>query len=210
MSYTKWYEHFASHGFAVVVDPNKMAASGATLSSAIDSVLAQYQSRLYSDAAGTTGHSQGGSGAFAARSNPKVTTVVGIQPGQFLDSGRANINYLGLAGSDDSFGVFTDPKLFHYGQVTGPKFYANLLGASHIGSVTSPGDHSKLYQALSTAWFRCYLSQDQSACELFSTGDCSKFGGTWKEVANKIDNLHLKQRLLFIAVFTLNAFWYRI
>ena len=91
----------------------------------------------------------------------------------------------------------------------GPKFYANLLGASHIGSVTSPGDHSKLYQALSTAWFRCYLSQDQSACELFSAGDCSKFG-LGKSVANKIDNLHFKQRLLFIAVFTLNAFWYRI
>ena len=184
-SYTQWYKHFASHGFAVVVDPNKAAASGKSLSNGIDQILQQNTDLLVQDAAGTTGHSQGGGGAFAARSNSKVTTIVGIQPGQFISSGEAKVNYLGLAGSSDMFGTLTDPKMMHYGQVSGPKFYANLQGANHISSVTGRTGHAVLYRALSTAWFRCYLSKDQAACDLFASGDCSKFGGTWKECSQQ-------------------------
>ena len=181
MSYTAWYEHFASHGLAVVVDPNKFALSGQTLSQGIDTILETYPDILL-EKAGTTGHSQGGGGAFTARFNSKISTVVGIQPGQFLSSGgNNNINYLGLAGTADSFGTFTDPKFMHYKQVTGPKFYANLQGANHIGSVTGNSEHASLYRALSTSWFRCYLTNDKAACNLFATNDCSSFGGNWAE-----------------------------
>ena len=110
---------------------------------------------------------------------------MGIQPGQFPSSGNGKVNYLGLAGSADMFGFGTDPKMMHYGQVTGPKFYANLQGANHTSSVTSGSGHGVLYRALSTAWFRCYLSKDQAACDLFASGDCSKFGGSWKECSQQ-------------------------
>lgn len=184
MSYTHWYTHFASYGFVVVVDPNTMAASGASLKKGIDAVYTSHGDMLDPNA-GTTGHSQGGAGAFAARSHPRVKTIVGIEPGQFPSSGDNNVNYLGLAGTADMFGVGTDPMLFHYSQVTGPKFYAKLQGADHIASVCTPSQKAFQFRAISTAWFRCFLAGESSACELFAPRNCSNFEGTWAKCEGK-------------------------
>lgn len=185
LSYTHWYQHFASYGFAVVVDPNTMALSGASLKKGIDAIYSAHAG-LLSDKAGTTGHSQGGAGAFNARSHAKVKTIVAIQPGQFPSAGDNNVNYLGLAGTADMFGMGTDPKLFHYPQVTGPKFYAKLSGADHIGApINGASPHAVAYRAISTGWFRCFLADDSNACGLFDPGDCSSFPGKWAACESK-------------------------
>ena len=186
MSYIPWYVHFASHGFAVAVDPNMGAIAGDSLKRSIDQAYQNFGSQL-SPKAATIGHSQGGAGALNARGHKKVDTVVGIQPGQFPSGGNNNINYLGLAGSADMFGTFTDPMLFHYNQITGPKFYAKLAGADHISTPTIlGGNRTTPYLAISTAWFSCHLDNNQNSCNLFKVGNCGKFPGRWARCEGKM------------------------
>ena len=178
--YRHWHKHFASHGFAVVADHNTMAITGRSLKRGIDRIYRMHPDKL-APVAATIGHSQGGAGALYARTHEKVTTVIGIQPGQFPIASRAKINFLGLAGSTDVFGVLTDPSLFHYRQVKGPKFYGNLAGAGHITDTIRDGEKARSYRAMATAWLRCFLSKERESCSLFTGPEkCSAFKGNWR------------------------------
>lgn len=187
MSYTKYYRKFASYGFVVVVDSNKSAMNGGarTLKAGVDWLYTtEYASHLV-EKVGVTGHSQGGGAAFVAGSHNRVAAVVGLQPAQFGGGGGLKTPYLGLAGTRDNFGQVTNPKMMHWRSLQGPGFYANLEGADHMRSATMGDPHASQYAAISTAWFRCYLSNDQQACSLFNDNSCSQFAGTWAECDSK-------------------------
>jgi len=181
--YTGYYTFFASWGFVVVVDPTMSGqASGDTIKSALDWLYkSEYASKL-SPKAGTTGHSQGGGGAFNASGHPNVQAMVGIQPGQFMCPKNTK-PYLGLAGTMDMFGMTTNPLMMHWGASSGPKFYGNLEGADHIAATLNTGNGAggSYYRAAATAWFRCFLASDKSACALFHSGKCDQIAGKWAE-----------------------------
>lgn len=185
--YQSFYQHLASYGFVVVVDPTKNGqASGESMRAALDWLYDKSEySSLLSDMAGATGHSQGGGGAFASSMHSKVKAVVGLQPGQFLTDQNTTAAYCGLAGTNDMFGQFTNPSLLHYPLSEGvPKFMASYVGADHVASMieTSKGP-GLYYKAVTTAWFRCYLTDDQNACELFDEDSCDNLpsADNWTE-----------------------------
>lgn len=186
-AYTGFYEHFASYGFVVVVDPTKNGqSSGESMRATLDWAYQSELKDMLSDKAGATGHSQGGGGAYATSSHDKIKAIVGLQPGQFRSANNTTAAYLGLAGTNDSFGVFTNPSFLHYpGSVGVDKFMASHVGANHIQSMintqSGPGVN---YKAAATAWFRCYLADDENACQIFSSGTCDKLpggGSNWTE-----------------------------
>lgn len=175
--YTSYYNHLASQGIAVVVDPNMSALSGGTLITALKTVLEE-KSDVLTGKVGTMGHSQGGAGALNATSFEKIDAVVGLMPGQFEYKGRREVAYLGLAGGRDMFSIFTDPSLRSFRSIKGSKFYAKQSGASHILGA-SFSTSARNYSAMSTAFFQCYLNDHTDACQLFENGTCEAFRGDW-------------------------------
>jgi hypothetical protein len=176
-AYTGFYEHFASYGFVVVVDPtNNGQSSGDSMRTALDWAYDSELGDRLSDQAGATGHSQGGGGAYAMAGHPKIKAIVGLQPGQFAAANNTSAAYLGLAGTEDSFGQLTHPNLIHYPGTSGvDKFMASYIGANHISSMLNTADGPGLYyKATATAWFSCYLAGNQNACEMFESGTCAK------------------------------------
>ena len=157
----------------------------------LDWVYTSEISSMLSDRAGATGHSQGGGAAYAAAGHSKVKAIVGLQPGQFMAPDNTSAAYLGLAGTNDSFGQFTDASFLHYpGSIGVPKFKASFIGASHVASMLNTQDGPGLYyKATATAWFRCYLSDDATACSMFSSGSCADLppsASSWTECAGEM------------------------
>lgn len=193
-AYTGFYEHFASYGFVVVVDPTRNGqSSGESMRAALDWAYQSEFEDMLSDKAGATGHSQGGGGAYATSSHDKIKAIVGLQPGQFRSANNTTAAYLGLAGTNDSFGIFTNPSFLHYpGSVGVDKFMASHVGADHIQSMINTQSGPGLnYKAAATAWFRCYLSDDANACQMFSSGACDKLpggGSSWTECEGQMAN----------------------
>lgn len=190
--YTGFYQHFASYGFVVVVDPtNNNHANGDSLKHSLDWI---YQSEVKGNLslkAGTTGHSQGGGAAYSSYDHTNVKAIVGLQPGQFRAGQNTRAAYCGLAGTADTFGAATDPNLMHYPQTSGvPKFVASYVGADHVTSmINTQSGPGMYYRAVATAWFRCYLYDDKGACDMFESGTCSGLppnGSNWTECKGEL------------------------
>ena len=178
-NYSYLHEHLASWGFIVVIDPNFLINSlGTGLISGIKEVYDSEYSQYAAKRAGVTGHSMGGGASLNASPNEIVDAVVAIQPGVSWTTTKKATLYLG--GTRDMFGSFTDPEN-RFENASGPKFFGNYSGAGHIVDTTNAGNamNSKAtiaYKGSTTAWFRCYLSDDSHACDFFKSEDiCSNW-----------------------------------
>jgi hypothetical protein len=174
-TYAFFNNHAASWGIVVMAAANPSVGSGAWQKAALDWLLAQNKdssSIFYNKLgtrAGVAGHSQGGIGASAATQHPNVQAEVCVQGGGTPKPGTAVIC---LTGTADQLNASCNAV---YKAATGPAFFANYQGGDHTTTPTLAGWITKnpgtiQFVRLHTAWYRCFLADDASACSLFKGG----------------------------------------
>lgn len=162
----------ASWGMVVAASHEDNTGSGNHHKAGIDYLLAQNEdasSMFYhklSTRVGVSGHSQGGFGASRAFSHPNVETAVIVGA-----TARASdkVSVIILTGTEDiAAGATTSG-------AAGPMFVASWEGGDHVGTETIAGylgrDPGTLQmQRFYAAWFRCFLADDSTACDMFYGG----------------------------------------
>lgn len=115
---------------------------------------------------GASGHSQGGGGAIAAAADPLVTAVVPIMPGPQGSDAALHGPALYLAGQYDTVvpSVYVRSRFDKATQV--PAAFAELKGATHFVPNTAGTMRVRMTGAV-VAWFRFWLSGDESARSVF-------------------------------------------
>jgi pimeloyl-ACP methyl ester carboxylesterase len=121
--------------------------------------------------AGVAGHSQGAFAATQATTHPNVEAEVQVEGG---GTPKAGIDFLALTGSADTT-VGTGPPMSSYTSATGPSMFAEYTGADHTTTPTIGGYIQKSpgtiqFMRFYTAWWRCFLGDDQVACAMFKGG----------------------------------------
>ncbi len=121
--------------------------------------------------AGVSGHSQGAFAATLATSHPNVEAEVQVEGG---GTPKAGIAFLALTGSADTVVGTTSP-MMSYTSATGPSMFAEYTGADHTSTPTEAGWIQKSpgtiqFVRFYTAWWRCFLADDQVACKMFKGG----------------------------------------
>jgi hypothetical protein len=121
--------------------------------------------------AGVSGHSQGAFAATEATQHPNVEAEVQVEGGGVP---KAGIAFLALTGSADNV-VGTGPPTMSYAAATGPSMFAEYTGADHTTTPTLGGYYQMnpgtiQFMRFYTAWFRCFLADDQVACAMFKGG----------------------------------------
>lgn len=171
--YEHWHRNAASWGVVVIASHNANAGSQRFLEGGIDYLLKESQTAgsefngKLSARAGTAGHSQGGFAATTATRHPNVKAEVNVQGGGPPAPTAAMICLTGTADFVRSSCTAS------YTNARGPAFLADLQGADHTGTPASRGintPNGRLYVQLYTAWFRCFLGEDEAACKLFRGG----------------------------------------
>ena len=180
-NYKAYYQHMASWGLIVVIDPsNLINLGGDSLAGAMKQISGdpRFQGRLLS--AGVIGHSQGGAAVVNVAQGGKfdVQAVVGLMPALFTGNTPVKAAGLYIGGTADSFGAATDPQR-PFDMTTGPAFIADMRGQNH--TVGSGRGKEAGIMAMSTAWFRCHLATDDHACSLFEDSSRNRcaFPGDW-------------------------------
>jgi hypothetical protein len=175
--YAFYNNNAASWGMVVAASDNSNVGSGAYNKAGIDYLLAQNKlstSPFYgklSTRAGMAGHSQGAMGATAATTHPNCEAEVQVEGG---GNPKAGIAFLALSGSNDTV-VTTAPPTASYGAATGPSMLAVYTGADHTTTPTLAGyvqnnPGTIQFMRFYTAWFRCFLGDDATACAMFKGG----------------------------------------
>jgi hypothetical protein len=162
----------ASWGMVVAASHEDNTGSGNHHKAGIDYLLAQNEdasSMFYhklSTRVGVSGHSQGGFGASKAFSHPNVETAVIVGA-----TARASdkVSVIILTGTEDIAAGATTAG------AAGPMFVASWEGGDHVGTETIAGyigrDPGTLQmQRFYAAWFRCFLADDATACDMFFGG----------------------------------------
>jgi hypothetical protein len=177
----------ASWGIVVIAADNSNAASQPYLKAGIDYLLAQNKdssSVFYGKLgtkAGVAGHSQGGFAATEASQQANVVSEVCVEGGGNQSTSVNSIN-----------SVNVDVIQMTYPGTTGPGFLADWDGGDHLTTPTESGwikqDPGTIqFVRLMTAWYRCYLANDNTACALFKGGSsctiCKDPG--WAEIESK-------------------------
>lgn len=129
---------------------------------------------------GASGHSQGGAAAIVVGADPRIDTILPIQPGPLANIDDVRVPALLLAGQKDSIVFPFLVKAFYDAADHIPAIYGELRGADHFTVVGDPGP----FAAPTTAWFRAHLMGDQAArAQFFGTGCgiCTD-SGTWSDV----------------------------
>jgi hypothetical protein len=174
----------ASWGMVVAAAGEDNTGSGAFHKAGIDYLLkenmtmgSQFFGKL-STRAGVSGHSQGGLGAGAAASHPNVVAAV-VEGMTFV--GTMKVPGLTLTGTMD---IVMNAETT-VARATGPDFVAVWEGGNHVGTETVLGylgldtttndamgsqKGAIQFQRLMSAWFRCFLADDEVACKLFTGG----------------------------------------
>ncbi len=121
--------------------------------------------------AGVSGHSQGAFAATQASTHPNVEAEVQVEGGGTPNKGIA---FLALTGSNDTVVGTTSP-MMSYTSATGPAMFAEYTGADHTTTPTIAGYIQKnpgtiQFMRFYTAWWRCFLADDQVACAMFKGG----------------------------------------
>jgi hypothetical protein len=167
----------ASWGIVVLASDNPNTGSGDYNKAGIDYLLAQNKdssSPFYgklSTRAGVAGHSQGAFGATVGSQHPNVQAEVQVEGGGVP---KAGIAFLALSGTADNV-VGTGPPTQSYTSATGPSMLAIYTGADHVTTPTVAGYFQNnagtiQFMRVYTAWFRCFLADDATACALFKGG----------------------------------------
>jgi hypothetical protein len=171
--YGHWHRHAASWGLVVIASHTASAGAQRYLENGIDYLLrenenptSEFAGKL-SGRAGVAGHSQGGIAATTAANHPAVQAEVCVEGGGFPPP---KVAFLCETGVNDFLrGMCTGA----YNAARGPAFLADHTGADHISTPTLLGAGSPAgieFVRLYTAWFRCFLGDDASACGLFRGG----------------------------------------
>lgn len=175
-TYGFYNTHAASWGVVVIASHNDNVGTGAFHRAGIDYMLAENDNpssifyQKLSGRVGTSGHSQGGMGANAGSSHPSVEAIVNVQGAfgrapagkAFLClTGTADLNPAGCKSSVDG--------------TSSPAMHANWQGGDHFGTATLAGfiggdRGTRQYMRLYSAWFRCFLANDDGACAMFEGG----------------------------------------
>ncbi len=183
MVYSFFNNNLASWGIVVMASDNpefgwrELAPRGPYNRAGIDYLLKENNdssSVFYqhlSTRAGVSGHSQGGFAATEATTHPNVEAEVQVEGGGVP---KAGIAFLALTGSNDTV-VTPGPPMSSYGAATGPSMFAEYTGADHTTTPTIAGYYGKnagtiQFMRFYTAWFRCFLADDQVACAMFKGG----------------------------------------
>ncbi|WP_304523630.1 acetylxylan esterase [Actinocorallia sp. API 0066] len=183
--YTGLLRHWASHGIIVAASNSTQSNPGLSMRAGIDTLTHRnanpgsvYHQHVNLDRIASAGHSQGGAGAVNAALDPRVDTVVAIQPGPLTDPDWIDVPTLFLSGQRDLIvwpalvrALFNDAD--HV-----PAVYGELRGATHL-SIAGDGGASR---APATAWLRAWLLDDPVARAAFfgPCGYCSD-GTTWSD-----------------------------
>jgi hypothetical protein len=117
-----------------------------------------------------SGHSQGGAGSDrAAEMHDSVQAIVNVQ-GSFGNPPMSDAAFLCLTGTDDIQPTGCPMAVM---DATVPAMSASWDGADHVSTTLFEGEGIDQYKRLYTAWFRCFLADDEDACSLFMGGaDC--------------------------------------
>ncbi len=183
--YAFFNNNAASWGIVVMAADNPNSAGGSFVGSSggpynragIDYLLKENNdssSIFYhhlSTRAGVSGHSQGAFAATLATGHPNVEAEVQVEGG---GTPKAGIAFLALTGSADTVVGTTSP-MMSYTSATGPSMFAEYTGADHTTTPTLGGYAQKnpgtiQFMRFYTAWWRCFLGDDQVACAMFKGG----------------------------------------
>jgi len=172
--YEPLLRHFASHGFIVAAANTTNAGTGVEMLAGLDNLTAfnsqagnVFQGKVDLTRVATMGHSQGGGGSIAAGRDPRVDTVIPIEPG------GGNVSTLHgpvfyLSGELDNI-ILPAGVLQKYNASTGiPAAYGQLAGADHLAPIGSGNG----FRGPITAWLRWQLMGDKIAGNQF-VGECA-------------------------------------
>lgn len=179
--------HWASHGFIVSAANTPMSNLGLSMRAGIDALTARdadpssaFHGRVDLERIGASGHSQGGAAAIVVGDDPRVDTIVPIQPGPLANIDAVDGPAFLMAGQHDSIVWPALVKGFYNDAGHIPAIYGEVRRADHFTVVGDPGP----FAAPTTAWFRFQLMDDQEARSMFygpSCGICTD-SSTWSDV----------------------------
>jgi hypothetical protein len=173
-----WYDgllrHLASHGFIVAAANTSNAGTGQEMLAGIDKLRGfngqagnRFNGRVDLDRVGSTGHSQGGSGAVRTAADSRVDTTFPIEGGFFAGSAFTyRVPTLFLAGENDTLKAGIRAQYDATRNV--PAAYAELAGASHLTPLGNGGG----FRGAATAWARWQLMGDTAARNQFVGSSC--------------------------------------
>ncbi|GAB2503629.1 alpha/beta hydrolase family protein [Nocardiopsis aegyptia] len=179
--------HWASHGFIVAAANTPQSNLGISMRAGIDLLErrdadsgSEFHGRVDLENIGASGHSQGGAASIVVGDDPRVDTILPIQPGPLADIDDVDVPAFLMAGQRDSI-VFPWLVKRFYGDADHiPAIYGEVRGANHLTVVGDPGP----FAAPTTAWFRLHLMGDQAAYPEFFGPDCGicTDDETWSDV----------------------------
>ncbi|MER8046001.1 acetylxylan esterase [Streptomyces sp. NPDC094032] len=179
--------HWASQGFIVAAANTPQSNLGISMRAGIDLLTRRdadpgsiFHDRVDLEHIGASGHSQGGAAAIVVGADPRIDTILPIQPGPLADIDDVHVPALLLAGQKDSIVFPFLVKAFYDDADHIPAVYAEVRGADHFTVVGDPGP----FAAPTTAWFKALLMGDQAARAQFLGPDCGicADSGTWSDV----------------------------
>ena len=189
LNYGTFFNHLASHGFVVIASHSAMTGTGAEIKKGIDIMLEKNRDssntfyQKLSEVGGVFGHSQGGMGAAVASSHPSVGAAVILEGGSAFSTKPT----LFLTGPTELMNSFNQAG---FSSATGPTFLGGVKGAEHISTgilneFAGGGQNKEMNRAMS-AWFRCVLCGDETACSQFVGTDCGLcHDPMWPQVKQK-------------------------
>ncbi|MFI6477148.1 acetylxylan esterase [Nonomuraea sp. NPDC050663] len=178
---------WASHGFIVSAANTPMSNLGISMRAGIDALAARdadpssvFHGKVDLEHIGASGHSQGGAAAIVVGDDPRVDTILPIQPGPLANIDAVDGPAFLMAGQYDSIVFPALVKSFYNDADHIPAIYGEVRRADHFTVVGDPGP----FAAPTTAWFRFQLMGDQEARALFYGPNCGicTDTGTWSDV----------------------------
>ncbi|WP_329204502.1 acetylxylan esterase [Streptomyces sp. NBC_00683] len=179
--------HWASQGFIVAAANTPQSNLGISMRAGIDMLTRRnadpasiFLNHVDLEHIGASGHSQGGAAAIVVGADPRIDTILPIQPGPLADIDAVHVPALLLAGEKDSIVFPFLVKAFYDAADHIPALYGELRGADHFTVVGDPGP----FAAPTTAWFRAHLMGDGTARAQFFGPGCGICTDTttWSDV----------------------------
>jgi hypothetical protein len=173
-TYAAYHRRAASWGIVTIASHDDNAGEMKFLEGGLDYLLAQNNDAgsmffgKLSDRAGVGGHSQGGFAATTATAHPNVQAEVCVQGGGFSVPSR--VAFMCQTGVED---FVRSQCTSAYMGAQGPSFLLDHEMADHISTPTiglSTSEAGQQYVRTSTAWYRCWLADDEAACAIFQGG----------------------------------------
>ncbi|MFD9503341.1 alpha/beta hydrolase family protein [Streptomyces sp. NPDC060035] len=179
--------HWASQGFIVAAANTPQSNLGISMRAGIDMLTRRnadpdsiFLNHVDLEHIGASGHSQGGAAAIVVGADPRIDTILPIQPGPLANINAVHVPALLLAGEKDSIVLPFIVKAFYNAADHIPALYGELRGADHFTVVGDAGP----FAAPTTAWFRAQLMGDRTARAQFFGPGCGICTDTttWSDV----------------------------